>query len=35
MFNRKNLNDLFREFDSMFGGFDSMFGVTPNNGKTC
>ena len=34
MFNRKNLNDLFREFDSMFGGFDSMFGVTPNNGKT-
>lgn len=34
MFNRKNLNDLFREFDSMVGGFDLMFGVTPNNGKT-
>jgi hypothetical protein len=34
MFNRKNLNDLFREFDSMFGGFDSMFGGIPNNGKT-
>jgi hypothetical protein len=34
MLNRRNLNDLFREFDSMFGQFDSMFGGLPTNGKT-
>lgn len=34
MFNKRNLNDLFREFDAMFGQFDSMFGGIPTNGKT-
>ena len=33
MFRRRNLNDLFREFDLMFNQFDSVFGKTPKINK--
>jgi len=31
---RKNLNDIFSEFDSMFSQFDAIFGGMPNGSKS-